>query len=71
MANELADLLAMMTPEERAQYDIIQAATAAHLLTAAERANIAQRPNDPGWPGFVDTLRARLAASQRKIEKLQ
>lgn len=71
MSNELSDLLAMMTPEERAQYDTIQAAAAANLLTAAERANIGQRPNDPGWSQFVADVRGRLAASQRKIEKLQ
>lgn len=71
MADELAALLAMMTSEERAQYETVQRAAAADLLTAAERANIGQRPAAATWPAFVNELRARLVANRRVGQRPQ
>ena len=71
MNDPLRQLLDSMTPAERNQFDTIQAATAAGLLTNAERASIAQRPTVPGWAAFVDDLRLRLAANSRLTSKPQ
>lgn len=60
-----------MTPEARAQYKIVQKAVAAGLLNAEERQHIATRPTKPGWPAYVDELRARLVGNSRVVNKFQ
>lgn len=62
----LSDLLSVMTPTERAQFDTIQAAVAAGLITQAERkAALALARNDKAqFAALVKTLRLRLAGSK-------
>lgn len=67
----LSDLLSVMTPAERAQFDTIQAAVAAGLITQTERkAAISLARNDKAqFAALVKTLRSRLAGSTKAGQK--
>lgn len=67
----LAVLLSVMTPTERAQFDTIQAAVAAGLITPTERkAAITLARNDKAqFATLVKTLRSRLAGSTKAGQK--
>ena len=63
----LSDLLSVMTPTERSQFDTIQAAVAAGLITPAERkaAITLAKSDKPKFAALVKRLRGRLASSSR------
>lgn len=63
----LSDLLSVMTPTERSQFDTIQAAVAAGLITQAERHSLTDlaRTNRSEFDRLVGNLSARLTAASR------
>lgn len=63
----LSDLLSVMTPTERAQFDTIQAAVAAGLITQTERKAAIQlaKSDKSAFAALVKTLRGRLAGSSK------
>lgn len=67
----LSDLLSVMTPTERAQFDTIQSAVAAGLITPAERkaAITLAKTDKPAFAALVKTLRSRLAGSSKAGQK--
>lgn len=72
MTDPLTTLLDHMTPAERSQFDTVNRAINAGLLTPAERSNIAERAKQPDWVQFVDDLRRRLVANSRtNVRRLQ
>lgn len=58
--DELAALRAVMTPEQRAQHDLLCQAFAAGVMTESERAHIEELARSDKWQAFLADLRLRL-----------
>lgn len=68
---ELEAILKSMTPEQRAQFDAVNAAIAARVVAPAERKAMAKRAMFGGkrWRAFVAELQVRTQSAKSKKPK--